>query len=162
MNYPQMMSKGSTIGITAVSAGAGYKIPDLESSEENLSEYFKFVETDNVRSTHYISSDPDVRAKELDSLFIDKNIDGIFCATGGDFCLEMLDFINFDNIVNNPKWIMGASDPTSILYIITTKLNIATLYGLNAASYSGELHECHKNNIEILQGNIVKQNSFTK
>ena len=33
----------------AVSAGAGYKIPDLESSEENLSEYFKFVETDNVR-----------------------------------------------------------------------------------------------------------------
>ena len=162
MNYPQMMSKGSTIGITAVSSGVGYKIPDLESSKENLSKYFNFVETDNVRSNNYISSDPDVRAKELDSLFTDKNIDGIFCATGGDFCLEMLDYINLDNIKNNPKWIMGASDPTSILYTITTKLDIATLYGLNAASFSGELHECHKNNIEILQGNIVKQNSFKK
>lgn len=162
MNYPQMMSKGSTIGITAVSAGLGYRIEDLESSKNNLNKYYKFVETDNVRSTGYVSSDPETRAKELDSLFVDKNIDGIFCASGGDFCLEMLDYINFDNIKNNPKWIMGASDPTSILYTITTKLDIATLYGLNAVSFSGELHECHKKNIEILQGNIVKQDSYKK
>ena len=27
--------------------------------------------------------------------------------------------------------------------------NIATLYGLNASSFSGELHECHKKNLEI-------------
>ena len=162
MNYPLMISKNSIIGITAVSAGLGYRIEDLESSKNNLSNLYRFTETDNVRSTNYISSDPLVRAKELDSLFIDKNVDGIFCATGGDFCLEMLDYINFDNIKNNPKWIMGASDPTSILYTITTKLDIATLYGLNASSYSGELHECHKNNLEILQGNIVKQNSFKK
>ena len=160
--FPMMISKNSTIGITAVSAGLGFRIEDLESSKNNLSNLYKFIETDNVRSTNYISSDPLVRAKELDSLFIDKNVDAIFCATGGDFCLEMLDYINFDNIKNNPKWIMGASDPTSILYTITTKLDIATLYGLNAASYSGVLHECHKNNIEILQGNIVKQNSFKK
>lgn len=162
MNYPQMMSKGSTIGITAVSAGLGFRIEDLESSLNNLKDYYKIVETDNVRNEGYISSEPDVRAKELDSLFTNKDIDGIFCASGGDFCLEMLDYINFDNIKNNPKWIMGASDPTSILYIITTKLNIATLYGLNAASFSGKLHECHKKNLEILQGNIVKQNSYKK
>ena len=37
MNYPQMMSKGSTIGMTAVSAGLGYRIEDLESSKNNLS-----------------------------------------------------------------------------------------------------------------------------
>ena len=162
MNYPQMMSKGSTIGITAVSAGLGDRIDDFESSLNNLKKYYKFIETNNVRSKGYVSSDAKTRARELDNLFVDDKVDGIFCAGGGDFCLEMLDYINFDNIANNPKWIMGASDPTSILYTITTKLNIATIYGLNAASFSGELHECHYNNLNILQGNIVKQNSYSK
>ena len=160
--YPQMISNGSTIGITAVSSGLGFRVADLESSESNLSKYFKLIETNNVRNNGYISSNPYIRAKELDSLFVDNEVDGIFCATGGDFCLEVLDYINFDNIKNNPKLIMGASDPTSILYTITTKLSIATLYGLNAASFSGKLHECHLNNIEILQGNIVKQDSYLK
>ena len=162
MIYPNTMIKGSTIGITAVSAGLGYRIEDLESSLNNLSKYYNFIETKSVRNKGFVSNGAKERAKELDSLFVNKKIDGIFCATGGDFCLEMLDYINFDNIVNNPKWIMGASDPTSILYTLTTKYNIATIYGMNATSYSGELHECHLKNLEILQGNIVKQDSYLK
>ena len=162
MNFPQMMSKGSTIGITAVSAGLGNRLDDFNSSLDNLGEYYNFIETDSVRNTGVVSNTGEIRAKELDELFVNDNVDGIFCATGGDFCLEMLDKINFDNIVENPKWIMGASDPTSILYTITTKYNIATLYGMNATSFSGKLHECHYKCLDILQGNIVKQNSYLK
>ena len=42
---------------------------------------------------------------------------------------------NFDIIKNNPKWIQGYSDPTSLLYIITTNLDIATIYGDNIGSF---------------------------
>lgn len=162
MIYPNLLKKGSTIGICAVSAGMGGRLEQLDSSLNNLKKYFNFIETGSVRNKGIVSNTSTIRAKELDILYLDKNINGIFCATGGDFCLEMLDEINFDNIKNNPKWIIGASDPTSILYSITTGLDIATMYGMNAGSFDGTLTDCHKNNIEIIQGNLVKQNSYLK
>ena len=56
---------------------------------------------------------------------------------------------------------MGYSDPTSLLYSITTKLDIATIYGMNAGSYDQEnLHKSLQDNLEILKGNLVKQESF--
>ena len=162
MKYPMEMTKGSTVGITAVSSGLGNRIEEYEGSLDNINEYYNIVETNNVRNEGFASSSAEVRGEQLNSLFIDRNIDGIFCAAGGGFCLETLDYIDYDAIKNNPKWILGASDPTSILYSITTKLDIATMYGFNAVSFSGNMHECHKNCLEILQGNLVKQNSYKK
>ena len=73
----------------------------------------------------------------------------------------MLPTINWKNIKQNPKWIMGYSDPTALLYITTTKLDIATIYGCNAGSFDQtNLHECLKNNLKILSGNILTQKSF--
>ena len=85
----------------------------------------------------------------------------IICATGGDFLVDMLPSINWESIRKNPKWIMGYSDPTALLYITTTKLDIATLYGCNAGSFNQtKLHQCLKNTLEILRGKIVEQKSF--
>lgn len=75
----------------------------------------------------------------------DDNVDMIMCAAGGDFALEMLPYVNSENILNNPKWIMGASDPTSLLYYVTTKLDIATLYGHNAGGYDVKKLDKSKN-----------------
>lgn len=103
-----------------------------------------------------------IRAQEFDSLITEKNVKIIMCASGGDFLVEMLPFVNWQHIKENPKWIMGYSDPTYLLYIITTKLDIATIYGCNAGSFDQtNLHECLKNNLKILSGNIVRQDSFS-
>lgn len=162
IKYPKFIQQNETIGITALSAGVGRKIDSFNKSLESLKKNrFNIIETENVRVNSEISSSAEERAKELNELVIDKNISMIMCASGGDFLLEILPYVNYDNISKNPKWIMGASDPSSILYVITTKLDIATLYGLNAGSYDqNELHESLKNNLEILKGNIVVQNSF--
>ena len=162
MQYPKMLANGSTIGITAMSAGVGKKIDEYELSIEKIKENgFNIVETESVRVNSFVSNTGENRAKELDELILNKDVDMVLCASGGDFALEMLPYINLENIKNNPKWIMGASDPTSVLYYVTTKLDIATMYGHNAGGYDAKnLHKSNLISLEYLKGNVIKQDSY--
>lgn len=162
MQYPRFLEKNDTIGITAPSAGVGDNILAFEKSLETLRKYgYQIKETASVRNKGIVSTTGEKRSKELDELITDQNIKMIICASGGDFLVDMLPFINWNNIKENSKWMMGYSDPTALLYITTTKLDIATLYGCNAGSFDQtNPHQCLKNNLEILSGNIVEQKSF--
>ena len=164
MHYPKFLERGLTIGITAPSAGVGDDIESFEKSLTNLKkEGYNLQETKSVREKGIVSSSAKQRAKELDELVLDPNISMISFATGGDFLLEMLPFINWNHIKENPKWMMGYSDPTSILYTTTTFLDIATIYGPNAGGFDQQkLHNSLKNTLEILKGNILEQHSFSK
>lgn len=161
MNYPKFLSNNSTIGVVALSAGVGDYLDEYKKSINNLEEYFKVVETASVRNKGERPADGKTRAKELDKLVLDNDIDMVMCASGGDFLYEILPYVDLDNIKNNPKWYMGASDPTSILYMITTICDIATFYGFNAHSFDqNELDKCQKTSIDYIMGNITKQDSY--
>ena len=162
MQYPSFLKEKDIIGITAPSAGVGDDIPSFEKSLTTLKNHgYKIKETTSTRNKGFVSTTSKKRAQELDELITDKKVKLIICASGGDFLIDMLPFIDWNHIKENPKWIMGYSDPTYLLYITTTKLDIATIYGCNAGSFDQtNIHECLKNNLEILSGNIVKQYSF--
>lgn len=162
MIYPEFLKENDFIGITAPSAGVGCKLESFEKSLNSLKENgFRIIETENVRNDSFVSSTALERADQIDKLVNNNQVKMVLAATGGDFLIEILPLLNLDNIAQNPKWLMGYSDPTTLLYLITTKLDIATLYGVNAGSYDQTvLHEALKNNIEIIKGNIVEQNSF--
>ena len=162
MLYPRFLEKNDIIGITAPSQGVGDHLASFKKSIKTLEEYgYKIKETASVRNKGMVSTTGEKRSQELDEVITDKNVKMIICASGGDFLLEMLPTINWKNIKQSPKWIMGYSDPTAFLYITTTKLDIATIYGCNAGSFDQtNLHECLKNNLKILSGNILTQKSF--
>ena len=162
MLYPRFLEKNDIIGITAPSQGVGDHLASFKKSIKTLEEYgYKIKETASVRNKGMVSTTGEKRSQELDEVITDKNVKMIICASGEDFLLEMLPTINWKNIKQNPKWIMGYSDPTALLYITTTKLDIATIYGCNAGSFDQtNLHECLKNNLKILSGNILTQKSF--
>lgn len=162
MLYPRFLEKNDIIGITAPSQGVGDHLASFKKSIKTLEEYgYKIKETASVRNKGMVSTTGEKRSQELDEVITDKNVKMIICASGGDFLLDMLPTINWKNIKQNPKWIMGYSDPTALLYITTTKLDIATIYGCNAGSFDQtNLHECLKNNLKILSGNILTQKSF--
>lgn len=162
MLYPRFLEKNDIIGIIAPSQGVGDHLESFKKSIKTLEEYgYKIKETASVRNKGMVSTTGEKRSQELDEVITDKNVKMIICARGGDFLLEMLPTINWKNIKQNPKWIMGYSDPTALLYITTTKLDIATIYGCNAGSFDQtNLHECLKNNLKILSGNILTQKSF--
>lgn len=162
MKYPKFLNNNGKIGVVALSAGVGDFIDEYKNSLINIEKKgFQIVETASVRNKGDISNTPEIRVNELNKLLNDNEIDFIMCATGGDFLIEILPFLDLKNIENNPKWLMGASDPTSLLYLITTALDIATIYGFNACSFDHpKLHECQENAFQIMQGNLITQNSF--
>lgn len=162
MKYPKFLNNDSKIGVVALSAGVGDYVDDYKKSLLNIkNKGFDIIETVSVRNSGDVSNEAEIRAKELDKLINDYEVELILCATGGEFLIETLPYLNLDNIKNNPKWLMGASDPTSILYLVTTALDIATIYGFNACSFDHKyLHQCQQNAFEIMKGNLITQNSF--
>lgn len=162
MRYPKFIKETSIVGITAPSSGVGDKIESYERSIQQLTAHgFLCVETENVRREGFVSSDKSQRAKEVMALFYNKSVDGIICAAGGDFLIEILPEIDFQYIQNNPKWIQGYSDPTSLLYAILVNCDQATIYGPNAGGFDMKnLHPSLENNLNILKGNMISQSSF--
>ena len=165
MIYPNFIKKGDTIGVPAPSDGAydeksKIRFQNSKRNFENLG--YKIIESKNLlnsnmgRSASYIE-----RANELNEMFENSQINMIMCAAGGDFLLEILPYLNFEKLKENPKFVQGFSDPTSLIYVITTKYDIATIYSINFKSFGMEIWEQDlKNNMEIITGNVIVQNSF--
>ncbi len=167
MIYPIFIKEGDLIGVTAPSDGVVLeeKVRRLEFAKENLEKRgYKTSETFDVRTSIRGKSAPsEVQAQELLSLYKDDDVAMIWCSGGGDFLLEMLSFVNFQVIKKYPKWLQGYSDPTGLLFVITTNLDIATIYGDNFCTLGMEVwHESLVNNLEILEGKRLVQTSFEK
>ena len=167
MIYPEFLKEHDTIGVTAPSDGITdkVKLKRLDNAIKNFEEKGLIIkETPNVRcSFKGRSSSSKERADELESLYKDDNVKVIICASGGDFLLEMLSEVDLNIIKDNPKWLQGNSDPTGLLFTITTNLDIATVYSDNFGCFGMEpWHKSLDNNLEILKGNIIEQTSFSK
>lgn len=167
MIYPKFIKEDDTIGVTAPSDGVVEKedLYRLDSAINNFNKRgFKIKETNNVRTSVKGKSSSSIeQAKQLESLFEDDSVDAIICLAGGDFLTEMISEFDFSKVKNNPKWLQGYSDPTWLLYTITTNLDIATIYSDNFKSFGmNPWHKSLENNLEILKGNLIEQNSYDK
>ncbi|MCI6767730.1 S66 family peptidase [Porcincola intestinalis] len=136
MKYPEFLKKGDLIGICAPSAGIGRKLESFDRSLGILrAEGYRIKETASVRLDSDRGGSAQTRGDELNTLFVDPEVKMVMAASGGDFLDEMLPYADFEQMKRNPKWLMGASDPTGLLFPYTTICDVATLYGCNAGSY---------------------------
>lgn len=163
MIYPKFLNENSKISVIAPSAGIGEE--KKESFDLSLSRIeangWKIKESASVRSGLLESADPKTRVKELNEAFCDPETDAVFCACGGDLLTTMLNHLDPQVIMNNPKWLQGYSDPTNLLYPITTCLDVATIYGCNAGGFDApDPGKTAEYNFEILKGNIPAQENF--
>lgn len=160
MIIPKFLDKNDTIGVTACSCGVLHKLDKYERSINNVKKQgFNILETPNVRTDGLVSSDALTRVRELNELVTNKDIKMINIASGGDFLCEIIPYLDLDLMKRNVKWYGGSSDPTSLLYIITTNLDIATIYTpCNMSGYSAkELHQSYLDYFKIITGDLVKQ-----
>ncbi|MBR3645511.1 MAG: LD-carboxypeptidase [Lachnospiraceae bacterium] len=166
MIVPKYTKAGDTIGVTAPSSGIvdPMKIKRFESAQKQLSDRgYKVVFTDNVfkADERGCSSSGTQRAKEFEQLLSDKNVTAVISAAGGDYLMEMLEHLDYEFIKKNPKWIQGYSDNTGLLYSITTKCDIATVYGFNFSDFGmNPWQESVIRGLEVLEGNTYTQDSF--
>jgi muramoyltetrapeptide carboxypeptidase LdcA involved in peptidoglycan recycling len=165
MIYPKFIKEKGTIGIPTPSAGSKdeKKKNKFLNAKKNLEEHnYNIILSENIfNSVKGRSSDEISRANEINEMFTNDKIDMILCATGGDFLIEILPYINFNVIKEKPKLVTGFSDPTGLLYPLTTKYDIATIYGHNFSPLGMEkYHQSEFDFLEIIKGNLIKQYSY--
>jgi muramoyltetrapeptide carboxypeptidase len=135
MIKPKALKKGSTIGLVAPSS--------LVRSEDGLKRSINILEAQgfNVvqgescdKKQGYLSGSDEVRARDINNMFKDKSIDGIFSLKGGYGTPRILDKLEYDEIKKNPKLFIGYSDITAIHIALNQKCDLITFHGPMAAS----------------------------
>lgn len=82
------------------------------------------------------SSSIDSRLADLHQAFADQNVKAILTVIGGYNSNQLLDFIDFDMIKNNPKIFCGFSDITALGNAIYHKTGLVTYSGLHFSSFA--------------------------
>jgi muramoyltetrapeptide carboxypeptidase len=126
---PPILKPGDTLGVIA--PGSYISEDELKDSKENLEKLgYKVLYNDRILSrTGYLAGTDVSRAEEINSMFANKEVDGIICARGGYGCSRILPLLDYELIKNNPKVIIGYSDITALLNAIYSETGLITFHG---------------------------------
>jgi muramoyltetrapeptide carboxypeptidase len=118
-----MSNNPITIGICAPSSS--FDKEDFEKSVAYLNSLgFKTVFSDAIfEKKDYLAGSDELRARELNALFANKNVDVIMCARGGYGASRIIERLDTDLIMSGKKVFIGASDICSILFYLEKSSN---------------------------------------
>lgn len=114
MLVPKPLKKGDTIGLISTSSSVPPALlePSIKSIER-LGFHVYVGETCKVEKMFFAGRD-ELRAKELNEMFRNPKIDGIFCIRGGYGATRILPLLDYELIKAYPKVFAGYSDVTAI------------------------------------------------
>ncbi len=112
---PETLKKGDKVGLICPSSC----VRDINTLTEGIkyieSLGFEVVVGESCTSKYgYLAGSDEVRANDVNKMFADVTIKGIFCARGGYGVHRILDKIDFAMIKENPKFFCGYSDITGL------------------------------------------------
>lgn len=150
---PPPLKPGDTIGIAAPASpfkpealqqgiawleGAGFQVqipPDIYGQEG------------------YLAGSDHQRVAVLHRLFADENIQGIICARGGYGSLRLLEHLDLELIRRHPKFFMGFSDISVLLWVFYQQARMVTWHGPMGTSLAGS----HPNDQQHLRDVLTPQ-----
>ena len=137
IKIPPYLKRGDTIGITCP---AGYMLMEKASTcIDTLQEWgYKVIagKTLNSSSQNYFSGTDEQRAKELQEMMDDKNINAILFGRGGYGMGRIIDKLNFKKFSKHPKWLIGFSDITVMHMHILNNYRIASMHAPMAGAFN--------------------------
>jgi muramoyltetrapeptide carboxypeptidase len=77
----------------------------------------------------YLAGSDYNRARDINQMFADDQIKGIFCVRGGYGSARILDMLDYGLIVKNPKVVLGYSDITALHIALGKKAGLVTFHG---------------------------------
>ena len=134
MIKPKALKYGNTIGIIAPSGPAVRE--KTESGKKFLEELgFSVVLSEGCYGKNgYLAGTDERRLKDLHGMFENPDIHGIICLKGGYGTPRILDGIDIDLIIRNPKVFMGYSDITALHVLFNQQASLVTFHGPMIAS----------------------------
>lgn len=135
MLYGKRLKKGDTIGLVGASGSIRTK-GSLEKSVKIAEELgFRVKLGESCGQVYgYLSGTDEVRARDVNALFRDDEVDAIFCVKGGYGTMRMLDQLDYEAVKANPKIFLGYSDITAMHIAYLEKCGLVTFHGPMPAS----------------------------
>jgi muramoyltetrapeptide carboxypeptidase len=121
--------------------GGTVGVPAPASPWENRSELLRGVEWWQARGYRvklaagveardaYVAGEAKARARDLEGLFADPEVDVVQCLTGGFGSMQLLPHLDLDAVAANPKPFLGYSDITALHVALRQRAGLATFYG---------------------------------
>lgn len=81
------------------------------------------------------SSSIESRIADLHEAFADPNVKGVFCVVGGFLVNQILRYLDYNLIQQNPKILLGYSDITALSSAITAKTGLITYSGIHFSTF---------------------------
>lgn len=133
------LSKDGTIGIFCPS-----HVADMVRYKRNIDTIerlgFKVKLGANVyKDTYGYAASAEERASDLNEIVSDENVQ-LVLFSGGESAVEILPYIDFDNIARHPKLYSSYSDGTSILNAIYAQTGLITHYGYGLGQFEDLRH----------------------
>ena len=127
---PSRLKAGDTIGLVAP-ASPLLSFQDIARAARVLSRLgFKVAEGDHIRRRHgFLAGEDSQRADDIESMFADKNVSGIFALRGGYGSTRLLELLDWELIAANPKVLLGHSDLTALLNAVYRRTGMVTFWG---------------------------------
>jgi len=127
---PKRLKAGDTVAIIAPSSNT-WEDQEIHFAIEVLQSFgFKVKQGKHLFARHgYLAGEDAQRAHDINAMFADKNVDGIFCLRGGYGSPRLLPLLDYPMIKKNPKVLIGYSDITALLNGIFAKTGLITFHG---------------------------------
>ncbi|WP_400245749.1 S66 peptidase family protein [Niallia sp. JL1B1071] len=138
MRIPAKLQKGDEIRVIAPSRSAKILSEEGIMQAKNRLEDLGFVVTFGkhiFESDLQFSTTIEHRIEDIHDAFRDKKVKGILTVIGGFNSNELLPYLDYDLIKNNPKILCGYSDITALATAITIKTDLITYSGPHFSSF---------------------------
>ncbi|MBN1045961.1 MULTISPECIES: LD-carboxypeptidase [unclassified Clostridium] len=128
MRRPKPLKKGDKIALVGLSSPTTEE--RLELSIKAMHDFgFEVVVGESCKSHYgYLAGSDEIRADDMNKMFCDKSISGIFAIRGGYGATRILDKLNYNMIKKNPKVFSGYSDVTAIHNVINARCDFITFH----------------------------------
>lgn len=167
MRYGKFLPEKGTIGFVAPSFGCNiepYRSAFINAQKiwEQQGYGFSFGPNAYEGCGIGISNTPQKCAKEFNDWYAKEDVDVLISCGGGELMCEILPYIDFEKIRNSePKWFLGYSDNTNLIFLLATLCDTAAIYGPCAAAFGMEpWHDSLKDAMGILKGNIKSVHNY--
>lgn len=132
---PKRLEEGDTVGMV-LPASNTMQADSIAFAREQLQALgFRVKIGRHVYDRHgYFAGTDRDRASDVNRMFADPDVDGIFCYTGGWGTPRILPLLDYDLIARNPKVLIGFSDITALLNAIYQRTGLITFHGPVASS----------------------------
>ena len=85
----------------------------------------------------------------------DPKVKAIVVCRGGDGTVRIIDKIQYNNFLDNPKWIVGYSDVTALHSHLNHVMGVATLHATMPINFSGNTDASLESFFNALKGNSL-------